>query len=156
MSEDGRTKTKQKINILKNLNKRFHLIKKAHIEKQLQSHEWLTKLVEDQFKLDKTTYHTFGDNFESGESKNKFKNVIIRKRKLLLLTSEDRLKDIPSIYTKISADRAKKIEAAENVFSKIIKQILPESYKKFRIEYDQSNNININEVRYESDDDASM
>ena len=88
-SEDDRTKTKQKINILKNLNKRFHLIKKAHIEKQLQSHEWLTKLVEDQFKLDKTTYHTFGDNFESGESKNKFKNVIIRKRKLLLLTSED-------------------------------------------------------------------
>ena len=89
MSEDGRTKTKQKINILKNLNKRFDLIKKAHIEKQLQSHEWHTKLVEDQFKLDKTTYHTFGDNFESGESKNKFKNVIIRKRKLLLLTSED-------------------------------------------------------------------
>ena len=79
MSEDGRTKTKQKINILKNLNKRFDLIKKAHIEKQLQSHEWHTKLVEDQFKLDKTTYHTFGDNFESGESKKNLKMLQLEK-----------------------------------------------------------------------------
>ena len=155
-SEDDRTKTKQKINILKNLNKRFHLIKKAHIEKQLQSHEWLTKLVEDQLKLDKTTYHTFGENFESSELKNKFKNVTTRKRKLIPLTSEDRLKVIPSIYTKIPADPAKKIEGAKNFFSDIIKQIPPESYKKLKIDYNQSNNININEVRYESDDDASI
>ena len=55
------------------------MIEKGDIEKQLQSHEWLTKLVEDQLKLDKTTYHTFGENFESGELKNKFKNVTIRK-----------------------------------------------------------------------------
>ena len=73
---------------------------------------------------------------------------------LLPLTSEDRLKDIPRIYTKIPADRAKKIEAGENVFSNIIKQIWPESYKNFKIDYDQSNNININEVRCKSDDDA--
>ena len=155
-SEDDRTKTKQKINILKNLNKRFDLIKKTDIEKQLQSYEWLTKLVEDQLKLDKATYRTFGENFESSELKNKFKNVTIRKRKLLSVTSEDRLKDIPSIYTKIPADRAKKIEAAKNVFSNITKQTPPNSYKKFKIDYDQSNNININEVRYESDDDASI
>ena len=45
------------------------------------------------------------------------------------------------------------MEAAKNVFSNIIKQIPPESYKKLKM--DQSNNININEVRYESDDDAS-
>ena len=108
VSEDDQNKTKQKINILKNFNKRFNLIKKADIEKQLQSHEWLTKLVEYQLKLDKTTCHTFGENFESGELKNKFKNVTIRKRKLLPLTSEERLKDIPSIYTKIPADHAKK------------------------------------------------
>ena len=113
MSEDDQTKTKQKINILKNLNTRFDLIKKQIFEKKLQSREWLSKLVEDQLKLDKTTDQTFGENFESGELKNKFKNVTIRKRKLLLLTSEDRLKDIPSIYTKIPADRANKIEAAK-------------------------------------------
>ena len=54
-------------------------IKKADIEKQLESHEWLTKLVEDQLKVDKT-YYKFGENFESGQLKNKFKNVTIRKK----------------------------------------------------------------------------
>ena len=38
MPENDQTKTKQKIDILKNLNKRFSLIKKADIENQLQSH----------------------------------------------------------------------------------------------------------------------
>ena len=50
----------------------------------------------------------FGENFESSKLKNKFKNVTIRKRKLLPLTSEDRLKGLPSIYTKIAAYVAKK------------------------------------------------
>ena len=102
------------------------------------------------------THHTFGENFESNELKNTFKNVTIWKKKLLPLTSEDRLKYLPSIYTQIPADQAKKIEAAKNVFSNIIKQIPPESYKKFKIDYDQSNNIDISEVKYESDDDISF
>ena len=38
----------------------------------------------------------------------------------------------------------------------MIKQIPPESYKKFKIEYNQSNNIDISEVKYESDDDISF
>ena len=67
------------------------------------------------------TYHTFGENFESNKLKTKFKNVSIQKRKLLPLTSDDRLKDLPSIYTEIPADRVKKIETAKNVFSNIIK-----------------------------------
>ena len=112
ISQDDRTETKQKINILKNLNNRFGLIKKAYNEKQLQSHKWLTKLTEDQFKLNKT-YYTFGENFESNELKNKFKNITIRKRRLLPLTSGDRLKDVRSIYTQIPAHRAKNIEAAK-------------------------------------------
>ena len=98
----------------------------------------------------------FRENFESNKLKNDFKNVKIRKSRLLPLTSEDRLKDLPSIYTQIPADRAKKIEAAKNVFSNIIKQIPPESYKKFKIDYDQSNNIDISEVKYESDDNISF
>ena len=61
------------------------------------------------------------------------------------ITSEERLKDLPSIYTQIPTDRAKKIEAAKNFFSNIIKQIPPESYKKFKIDYDEKNNINISE-----------
>ena len=61
--------------------------------------------------------------------------------------SEDRLRDIASIYTKVPADRVKKINAAKDIFSNIIKQILSESYKKFKIDYDQSDNINIEEVK---------
>ena len=60
-------------------------------------------LIEDQLKLNKT-YHTFGENFESNELKNKFKKVKIRKRRLLSLMSEERLKDLPSIYTQIPVD----------------------------------------------------
>ena len=137
MSQDDHTETKQKITILKTLNNKLGLTKKTDIEKQLQSHKWLTKLIEDQLKTNKM-YHTFGENFESDKLKNKFKNVTIRKRRLLPLTSEDKLKDFLSIYTQIPADRAKKIEAAKTVFSNIIKQILRESYKKFKIDYDQS------------------
>ena len=150
MSKSDKTETKQKITLLKNLNKRLDVAKKPDIEKQLQSHDWLTQLVEEQ--LDKT-YYSFGENFENKELKNKFKNVTVRKRKLLPLTSEDRLKDLPSIYTTIPADRTKKIESAIEIFSNIIKRIPPESYKKFKIVYDQLNNIDISEIKYTSDDD---
>ena len=105
MSKDDRIETKQKINILKNLNNRFTLIKKTDTEKQRQSHEWLTKLIEDQLKLNETC-HTFGENFESNKLKNDFKNVTIRKSRLLPLTSEDKLKDLPSIYAQIPAAHA--------------------------------------------------
>ena len=98
----------------------------------------------------------FGENFESNELKNKFKNVTIQKRRLLSLMSEDRLKDLPSIYTQILAELAKKIEVAKNVFSNIIKDLPPESYKRFKVDFDQSNNIGISEVKYESDDDVSF
>ena len=65
----------------------------------------------------------------------------------LSLSSEDRLRHIASIYTKVPADRVKKINATKYIFSNIIKQILPESYKKFKIDYDQSDNINIEQVK---------
>ena len=126
MPLSNKIETKQKITLLKNLNKRFSTIKKADIETQLISHQWLNKLIEDQLIADKS-YYKSGENFEGNKLKNKFKNVTIRKRKLLLLTSEDRLKDLPSVYTKIPTDIFKKIEAAKNVFSNIIKQIPPES-----------------------------
>ena len=38
----------------------------------------------------------------------------------------------------------------------MIKQILTESYKKFKIDNNQSNNIDLSEVKYESDDDISF
>ena len=75
------------------------------------------------------------------------------KRSLLPLTSEDRLKELPSIYDKIRVDNRKIIESAKQIFSNIIKRIPPESYRKFKIDYDQSNDINISGINYNSDDD---
>ena len=90
------------------------------------------------------------------ETKNKLKKITIRKRKLLPLTSEDRLKELPSIYSKIPVACHKKIECSKEVFSNIIKRVPPESYKKCKIDYDQSNNINISEINYKSDDDEEF
>ena len=149
MSEEDKIIEKQKITIVKNINKRFSSMKKADIEQQLKSHQWLNQLIEDQIKLNKTTYQNFGTEYRGDELKNKFRNIMTREKrksfstsnyfplsahKALPLTSEDRLRDIVSIYTKIPADRAKKIAAAKDVFTNIIKQIPPESYKKFKID----------------------
>ena len=64
MSKSKKTEAKQKITLLQKINKRFDTIKKADIENQLQSQEWLTQLVEDQLKQNKT-YYNFGENFEN-------------------------------------------------------------------------------------------
>ena len=54
MAKSDTTETKQKITLLKNVNIRLDTIIKEDIEKQLQSHEWLIKLVEDQLKHKET------------------------------------------------------------------------------------------------------
>ena len=55
-----------------------------------------------------------------------------------------------SIYSLVPAHKKKKkkkkIESAKNIFSNIIKNIPPEDYKKFKIEYDQSNDISISKI----------
>ena len=57
-----------------------------------------------------------------------------------------------SIYSLVPANKIKKIESGKNIFSNIIKNIPPESYKKFKIDYDQSYDINISEINSEPDD----
>ena len=54
MTEVGRIETRQKINIAKNFINRFDSAKKQNIEKQLQTQEWMIKLIEDQLQRDKT------------------------------------------------------------------------------------------------------
>ena len=54
MSSGDKTETKQKITLLKKFNKRLDTIKKEDIEKQLQSHNWLVQLADDQLKQNKT------------------------------------------------------------------------------------------------------
>ena len=112
MKNDDPQETKQKINIIKNFINRIDSANKQNIEKQLQTHQWITKLIEDQLQADKI-YYTFGENFENSRLKKHKSNITVRKRKLYLLTSEERLKDLPSIYTEIPTDRAIEIEAAK-------------------------------------------
>ena len=131
---------KKKLKTNKNNKTIFNQI----IEGQL-SHGWLNQLVEDQLKQNEK-YYKLDDEYENKELKNKFQNITTRKRKMTPLTSEDRLKETPSIYSLIPANKTKKIESAKNIFSNIIKNIPPESYKKFKLYYDQPNDINISET----------
>ena len=64
-----------------------------------------------------------------------------RKRKLLSITSESRLTELPSRYAKISTDQTKKIAAAKTIFYKIIKQVPSTPQKRFQIHYKDKNNI---------------
>ena len=57
-----------------------------------------------------------------------------------------------SIYSLVPANKIKKIESAKNIFSNILKNIPPEKCKKFKIDYDQSNDISISEINSDSDD----
>ena len=121
--------TIKKINKIKKFINEIDFGKKDYIEKQFNSSNWISKLIDEQLQQ-KKNYYTFGSNFENYkriENQRKERNrkpyakVTTRKRKLLPIVSEERLKDLPTIYTQIPTDRAKKIEAAKQVFDKIIK-----------------------------------
>ena len=152
--------TIKKIDKIKKFINEIDFGKKDYIEKQINSSKWISKLIDKQLQQ-KKNYYTFGSNFENYkriENQRKERNrkpyakVTTRKRKLLPILSEERLKDLPTIYTQIPTDRAKKIEAAKQVFDKIIKQVPPESFKKFKVNYDEKNNITI----HENSDDESV
>ena len=94
---------------------------KQFIESKLDKNSWIKKLIDDQLK-NKENYFTFGENFQELEPigntpkdekirKTPYDNVTTRKRKLLPITSERRLKELPSLYTDISTDQTKKIVA---------------------------------------------
>ena len=86
----------------------------------MESHDWLQKLIDDQTKLNENSFN-FGHYDSSNNQKIKFKNVIKRKKRFMPLTTEDRLKEIPSIYSLVAGNKIKKIESTKNIFSNIIK-----------------------------------
>ena len=97
MSASDIQDTKQKKVILKQLIKRLKTAPKKDIEEQLVSHDWLQKLIDDQIGLNKNSF-SFGHYNDN--QKNKFKNVTKRKKRLLSpLATEDRLKEMLSIYS---------------------------------------------------------
>ena len=54
MKSDDLQETKQKIYIVKNFINRIDSTNKQNIEKQLETLQWITKLIEDQLQADKT------------------------------------------------------------------------------------------------------
>ena len=74
------------------------------------------------------------------------KNIKAGKRKLFHELDElDEIEELPCIFTTIPTDRSKKIRAAQKVFDKVIKQVPSTDCKKFKINYDETNNITIQE-----------
>ena len=84
--------------------------------------------------------HTFG-NYLGSEHQNKFKNVTKRRKKIAPMTwieSEE-----PSIDKLLPTNKRKSIESAKKIFSNIIKNVPPESYKKFKIEYNPQEDLDL-------------
>ena len=81
--------------------------------------------------------------------KNKFKNVTKRKRRRQKVApiswSES---EEPSINALLPTDKRQKVQTAKNIFSNIIKNVPPENYKKFKIEYSPQNNITVDEDEF--------
>ena len=72
--------------ILKKLKKDLKTTPKENIEEQLESHGWLQELIENHLKPNENSFE-FVQDYENKTHKNKFKNVTIRKKRLLSLTS---------------------------------------------------------------------
>ena len=133
MSEKNKIEEKQKLIILKNIKKRFSSMKKTDIEQQLKSHKWLNQLIEEEIQ----------------KCYNKKKKKVIFYSKLFSIKCARRFIinfRRQTQRTKVPANQVKKI-TQQNIFSNIIKQIPSESYKKFTIDYDQSDNISTEEVK---------
>ena len=82
--------TKQKKLILEQLIKRLNTAPKKDIEKQLENHNWLQKLIDDQIKISENSF-SFGQ-YDDDNRKNKFKNVTKRKKRPSPFTLDNRLK----------------------------------------------------------------
>ena len=148
----GQKTNRRRIRKIKKFINKIDSEEKQFIESILAANSCLKKLIDDQLK-DEENYFTFREKFQKFEPtgntpkdkkirKNPYDNVTTRKRKLLPITSDRRLKELPSLYTEISTDQTKKITAAKEFFDKIIKQV-PTPEKRFKIHYNQKDNITI-------------
>ena len=121
---------------------------KEKIEKKLDKNKWLKSLIDDQIKNESLLFRSdFEENISPKKNKrNKrrkipYENITTQKRKQIMsITSEERLKELPSIYTKIPTDQTSKIEATKKIFDKIIKQVPDTPKKRINIQYNEKNN----------------
>ena len=146
MSATDTQETKQKKVIVKNIIEKLDKTPNKNIENQLESQKWLQNLVDDQLRID--NFFPFG-NYTGEEYKNKFKNVTKRKRRRQKATPMSwSASEEPSVNALLLTNKLKKIQTAKNIFSNVIKNVPPENYKKFKIEYDPSNNITVDEDEF--------
>ena len=146
MSVSDSQEMKQKKVIVKNIIEKLDKTPNKNIENQLESQKWLQNLVDDQLRID--NFFPFG-NYTGEEYKNKFKNVTKRKRRRQKATPMSwSASEEPSVNALLPTNKLKKIQTAKNIFSNIIKNVPPENYKKFKIEYDPSNNITVDEDEF--------
>ena len=102
----------------------------------------MKNLLEEQLRKG-SDYYEIGKVFQKTKLRG---NMKAGKRKLLHeLDKLDETEELPSIFTTIPTDRSKKNRAAQKVFDKVIKQVPSTDRKKFRIIYDETNNITIQE-----------
>ena len=102
----------------------------------------MKNLREEQLQIE-TDYYKIGKDFQKTKPRG---NIKAGKRKLFHELDElDEIEELPSIFTTIPTDRSKKIRAAQKVFNKVIKQVPSTDRKKFKINYDETNNIAIQE-----------
>ena len=102
----------------------------------------MKNLLEEQLQKE-SDYYKIGKDFQKTKLRG---NIKAGKRKLFHELDElDEIEELPSIFTTIPTDRSKKIRAAQKVFNKVIKQVPSTDRKKFKINYDETNNITIQE-----------
>ena len=84
--------------------------------------------------------HTFG-NYFNDDHQNKLKRTPKKHRMLPPMTWIS--SDEPNIDKMVPTNKRKAINSAKKIFSNIIKNVPPESYKKFKIEYSPQNSLQL-------------
>ena len=104
----------------------------------------MKNLLEEQLQKE-SDYYKIGKDFQKTKLRG---NIKAGKRKLFHELDElDEIEELPSIFTTIPTDRSKKIRATQKVFNKVIKQVPSTDRKKIKINYDETNNLTIQEER---------
>ena len=102
----------------------------------------MKNLLEEQLQKE-SDYYKIGKDFQKTKLRG---NIKAGKRKLFHELDElVEIKELPSIFTTIPTDWSKKIRAAQKVFNKVIKQVPSTDRKKIKINYDETNNLTIQE-----------
>ena len=138
MTQSEKTDTKQKKVIVENIIQRLDKTPNKNIEKQLKTHKWLQSLVDDQLQID--TIHPFGNYFNE-KYQRKSKKTYTRHKKAHPLnwsSSEE-----PTIDKIVPTNKRKALNSAKKIFSNIIGNVPPETYKKFKIEYNPQDSLTL-------------